>query len=192
MVLSCMIVNVQDATADLLCAKVKMKRNGRLSLKQRTVTEDSCPRGFTKLIDTEILKGDQGTQGTQGPQGDQGESGSADIACYASFTTSGSPTVRKFGGEVVTSVEATRNGAGDYTLKCNGDFSGFDDLFDIATVSSLQATTVPLGIVAAVTAANLSEEGHFTVNARVFNTTTGAASDTGTIVIVLIGKPSGA
>ena len=139
------------AHADRLCMKTVTKANGKTRLVTRSTSDDSCPKRFVEVIDTDTLRGDTGPQGAQGPAGDQGPSGSSSVICFAKFH-GGSATIYNFGGEFTTSASVVRTTTGTYTLTCNGDFSDFeiDSLTILATSHTnniMSTATVQTGAV---------------------------------------------
>ncbi len=74
-----------DIKAEVLCAQAKLVKT-KVKIYYQLLSEASCPKGFTKVIDTAALvealsskilgqPGPQGPQGLQGPQGIQGQQG---------------------------------------------------------------------------------------------------------------------
>lgn len=63
--------------AENLCAKVVLRERGGTTRARivSTTTSASCPRGYTRLVDTSSFQGERGETGPAGEKGPQGEQG---------------------------------------------------------------------------------------------------------------------
>ncbi len=74
----CFLAFTHSAQAEILCVRNKTKatRAIKLSSSFRTVgSGESCPKGFSQLIDTSVFKGEKGDKGDTGAAGSNGANG---------------------------------------------------------------------------------------------------------------------
>jgi hypothetical protein len=188
-ILCCLLFSITESYADNLCVKKNIKanpQNGRVSLARafKTVGDnEECPRGFTEIVNTSLLKGEKGDKGDKGDIGTTGATGAkgdkGDAGKSGGFYLNTCVTETKTSGVCANGFSCNTQ------LKCGEGTGGseqFDYMAHYAWKSDNNATKIS-NISTAYTVYN-NGEYQYPTGVTLSSQTGGAGSHTLTVEIV--------
>lgn len=136
-----LLLGLDFASADLLCAKKSVKPNPRSGAvafagSLKVVSGPSCPGGYKSILDTAVFVGPQGVDGVDGVDGTFDPS-----KCFKRESSAGgsgivSVTTACLVSEVIAATGCTTNSPSGYVREqtlSNGDNSQYKDLYGLFT-----------------------------------------------------------
>jgi len=125
--------NPLPAAADILCVKARLKQNGSIGFRTRSVASLPCPRGFKSLIDSSAMagptgaSGEKGDTGAQGPTGPAGPQGTGLDSFVGAARVGSGILVSSVKGASTTSITSSALGVGIYNVVFEGTFPSLSD-----------------------------------------------------------------